>query len=82
MTLPIQITELEVAHSEIEMLKADREMITKIMLARNNEVSDLRHRMVAIQQAMNRGEYRLAKELSDHTKIRTVDQRLREDFCE
>lgn len=53
-----------------------------IVLARNNEVSDLRHRMVAIQQAMNRGEYRLAKELSDHTKIRTVDQRLREDFCE
>lgn len=82
MTLPIQITELEVAHSEIEMLKADREMIAKIILARNNEVSDLRHRMVAIQQAMNRGEYRLAKELSDHTKIRTVDQRLREDFCE
>lgn len=82
MTAQVQITELEVAHSEIEMLKADREMITKIILARNNEVSELRHRMVAIEQAINRGEYRLAKELADHTKIRTVDQRLREDFCE
>lgn len=47
-----------------------------IVLARNNEVSELRHRMVAIQQAMERREYRLAKELADHTTIRTTHQRL------
>ena len=49
-----------------------------IVLARNNEVSELRHRMTAIQAAMGRGEYRLAKELADHMTIRTTYERLHE----
>lgn len=80
--MPLPMDELDVAHREVERLKGHLRALSNIVLARNNEVSELRHRMVAIEQAMNRGEYRLAKELSDHTKIRTVDQRLREDFCE
>jgi len=53
-----------------------------IVLARNNEVSDLRHRMAAIQDAIDRKDYKLARRLSDHTTIRTTYERLHEESDE
>lgn len=71
----------EIIKGQSETLDKQAESLRQlrdIVLARNNEVNELRHRMVAIQQAMERREYRLAKELSDHTTIRTTHQRLHE----
>ena len=78
MKLPVQISELEVARSEIEMLKADREMIAKIILARNNEVDELRRTMAQVLGYLNAGNYYCAKKIADHTKIRTTSDRIKD----
>lgn len=75
-----------------DIIKGQEDTLTKqaesirqlrdIVLARNNEVSDLRHRMVAIQEAINKKDYRLANRLSDHTTIRTTYERLHEESDE
>lgn len=78
MEQPVQISELEVAHSEIEMLKADREMTAKIMLARNNEVAELRRALERVLSYIEVGNYYCAKKFADHTKIRTTSDRIKD----